>query len=130
MAQDILDEQGNLIDEIIDFPGLWGMPSKCGLKVVHARNQDIVIITDLYEDNPGTSVTSYCAGLANYIAESKALDKRNICFIQHNPDVGSKYAFLQETFDEVSFTLTENGLKDPVWKRVPREYVEKMIDSV
>jgi len=49
-------------DEIFDFSGQWGMPSKCGLKILKKRNKNIVIVTEMYQENPGTSVTQ-AAGL-------------------------------------------------------------------
>ncbi len=122
-----INEKRNFIDEVFDFPGLWDMPSKCGLKIVRKLRQTIVIVTDLYDENPGTSVTSYCAELATYIVGKKDLPMQEIRFIQHNPDVGSKYEFLNETFDEVSFEITPNAFSNPQWKRVDRAYVEALI---
>ena len=48
-------------DEIFDFAGQWDMPSKCGLKIIQHNDKKTVIVTELYQDNPGTSVT-YAGG--------------------------------------------------------------------
>ena len=44
-------------DEIFDFMGEWDMPSSCGLKIRESEGRKYVIVTELYQDNPGTSVT-------------------------------------------------------------------------
>ena len=44
-------------DEIFEFNGLWDVVSKCGLKIIDKGWKKTVIVTELYQDNPGTSVT-------------------------------------------------------------------------
>ena len=48
-------------DEIFDFAGQWDMPSKCGLKILKKKKKVIVVVTELYQDKSGTSVT-YAGG--------------------------------------------------------------------
>ena len=43
-------------DEIFEFNGLWDVVSKCGLKIIDKGGKKTVIVTELYQDNPGTSV--------------------------------------------------------------------------
>ena len=42
-------------DEIFDFRTM-GCPSKCGLKIITHKTK-VVIVAELYQDNPGTSIT-------------------------------------------------------------------------
>ena len=43
-------------DEIFDFAGQWDMPSKCGLRILTYKDKKVIIVTELYQDNPGTSI--------------------------------------------------------------------------
>ena len=61
-------------DEVFDFSGQWDVPSKCGLKLIGRPGQPVtVIVTELYQDNPGTSVTAAGYMLARQIFERKQL---------------------------------------------------------
>ena len=59
-------------DEIFNFEGQWNLPSKCGLKSNrNERQKKIIIVTELYQKNPGSSVT-YAGGLlAKQISEKR-----------------------------------------------------------
>ncbi len=127
MGQIIRDKEKNFIDEVYDYAGLWGLPSKCGLKVVRKQNRTIAIITELYEDNPGTSVTEYCPKLAEIIIQDKKIKPEELLFILHTPDVGSKYEFLHETFDIVHFHINNEQFSEPRWERITRDQVIEMI---
>ncbi|MBS4012490.1 MAG: hypothetical protein KGZ97_01850 [Bacteroidetes bacterium] len=129
MGQIIRDKEKNFVDEVYDYAGLWGLPSKCGLKIVIKNNQTIAIITELYEDNPGTSVTEYCPKLAEIITQDKKIKPEELFFILHTPDVGSKYEFLHETFDIVHFKIDNGLFSEPRWERIAREKVVEMISD-
>ncbi len=123
------DYKKNYIDEIFSYTSLWDMPAKCGLKIITKSNKTIVIVTELYHDNPGSSITEYCAELANIIAGKNSIKPNKLLFIQHNPDLGSKYAFLTESFYLVSFDLKNNAFGNPQWKKISKESVNKMINE-
>lgn len=127
MAQIIKNKKDNFIEEIYSYPGLWDIPSKCGLMIVESENKTITIVTDLYEENPGTSITEYCSQLAQIIAEDKNIAPKKMQMILHNPDLGSKYEFMSETFDLVHFNIEDKKFLNPKWERISREDVEKMI---
>ncbi len=57
------------IDKIFEFKGLWGISSKCGLKIHQKEGKYIVLVSELYQDNPGTSVTQASCLLAKQICE-------------------------------------------------------------
>jgi hypothetical protein len=93
----------NYYDEIFPFSGDWDMPSRCGLKILRREGKCYVIVTELYHDNPGTSVT--CAGrsLAEQICKAKGLRPEEITYLECNPDMNSKLSFYDEEYYEVNF---------------------------
>ena len=90
-------------DEIFDFLGLWDMPSRCGLKIL-LREKPVVIVTELYQDNPGTSVTAAGKSLAEQICRAKGLCLDEIMYLQCNPGTGSKLSFYDEELFLADFT--------------------------
>jgi hypothetical protein len=94
-------------DEIFQFKGEWDMPSCCGLKIVRDSafmpGKICVIVTELYQDNPGTSVTYAGKRLAAQICEAKGLPPDGIVFLECNPDTHSKLSFYDEEYFEVDF---------------------------
>ncbi|MDR0835133.1 MAG: hypothetical protein LBN11_00930 [Tannerella sp.] len=90
-------------NEIFNFRGQWDMPSSCGLKIINKGNSIYVVVTELYQENPGTSVTYAGYMLAKQICESKNLSINEIIYIECNPDTHSKLSFYDEEFFEVTF---------------------------
>jgi hypothetical protein len=90
-------------DEIFSFNGEWDMPSACGLKIRQSEGKTYVIVTELYQDNPGTSVTYAGQKLADQICEAKGLKLSDIVYIECNPNTNSKLSFYDEEFFQVSF---------------------------
>jgi hypothetical protein len=93
-------------DEIFDFKGQWDMPSKCGLKIIEKPHKAFVVVTELYQGNPGTSVTYAGRTLANQICEAKGLNPAEITYLECNPDTNSKLSFYDEEYFEVTFNAT------------------------
>jgi hypothetical protein len=91
-------------DEIFYFKGQWDMPSACGLKIIEWQGKTVVIATELYQDNPGTSVTCSGVSLAAQICEAKALKLSEIRYLECNPDTNSKLSFYDEAYFEVRFS--------------------------
>jgi hypothetical protein len=89
-------------DEIFDFKGQWDMPSRCGLKIIPGQ-RTTVIVTELYQDNPGTSITSAGKSLAEQVCRNKGLNLGEIMYLECNPGTGSKLSFYDEEFFEVDF---------------------------
>ena len=94
-------------DEVFNFKGQWDMPSSCGLKILAHNGKTHVIVTELYQDNPGTSVTQAGESLAGQICAAKGLDPAEIMYLECNPDTASKLSFYDEQFFEVQFSGTE-----------------------
>jgi hypothetical protein len=123
-----MDYESNFIDQLYDFKGMWDMPSRCGLKVVKNENRQVVIFTEIYNENPGSSITDVCGKLCNQICSEFDLNPQKTVFIQHIPDIGSKYEFLKEEFDKVTFKYENNELSDPDWNNISKEEVENLIN--
>ncbi|MDR0494544.1 MAG: immunity 22 family protein [Treponema sp.] len=90
-------------DEIFDFKGQWDMPSRCGLKILR-REKTVVIATELYQDNPGTSVTAAGKSLAEQICRARGLNLVEITYLECKPCTDSKLSFYDEEFFEVNFS--------------------------
>ncbi len=115
------------IDEIFHFPGQWDMPSICGLKIVSDEAQTVVIVTNLYEENPGTSISRWVAPLAMMICEKYHISYDQLVFIEHNPDRKSNLDFYKETFDMVAFNIEDHKLSKPVWKRIEKKEADALL---
>ena len=109
-------------DEIFDFKGEWDMPSACGLKIRHPEGKTYVIVTELYQDNPGTSVTYAGKKLAEQICEAKGLKLSDIIYVECNPNTNSKLSFYDEEFFEVDFDADLQHR----YRQLDREEVLKM----
>lgn len=115
-------------DEKFDFKGQWDMPSTCGLKVLDYNGKKLVLVTELYQDNPGTSVTYAGASLANQICEAKGFNVNDILYIECNPDTSSKLSFYDEEFFQVTFEIADGKFTGtPKYKQLSQEEAKEMI---
>jgi hypothetical protein len=101
-------------DEVFNFKGQWDMPSRCGLKIIRGGGRTTVIVTELYQDNPGTSITAAGKSLAGQICQNKGLNLDEIMYLECSPGTGSKLSFYDEEFFEVDFT----GGQEPVYRKL------------
>ncbi|MDR1102569.1 MAG: hypothetical protein LBL42_02310 [Tannerella sp.] len=108
----------NYYDEIFEFNGQWDIASRCGLKLLDKNGQKTVIVTELYQDNPGTSITYAGYSLACRICECRGLQLNRIRYIECNPDTHSKLSFYDEEYFEVTFPQTEGGAGRPQYRRL------------
>ena len=108
-------------DEVFDFKGLWDIPSRCGIKIIK-REKTTVIVTELYRDNPGTSVTAAGWSLAEQICHAKNLNLNEIIYLECNPDTNSKLSFYDEVFFEVDFS---NG-PEPAYRQLTKAEIKKL----
>jgi len=109
-------------DEVFDFKGQWDMPSRCGLKIVR-KEKNIVIVTELYQDNPGTSITAAGKSLAEQVCRSKGLNLNEIMYLECSPNTGSKLSFYDEEFFEVDFS------GEPAYRRLAANEVINLIST-
>ena len=111
-------------DEIFDFKGQWDIASKCGLKMLQSGGRIIIIVTELYQDNPGSSITYAAGSLLSQICESKGLQMDKVVYIECNPDTNSKLSFYDEEYFEVTFGRLEGGIpKEPKYRKLTSEEI-------
>ncbi len=113
-------------DEIFDFTGQWDMPSKCGLKIIYYKNKKWIIVTELYQDNPGTSVTYNGASLAWQICQSKGIQPHEMVYVECNPDTNSKLSFYDEEFFQVDFDVEDNKFINPKYRQLSKEEMNEL----
>jgi hypothetical protein len=104
------------IDTIFEFTGSWGIASKCGIKHFPFENKDCVLVSELYMDNPGTSITQVTTSLAMQVCEKFNIDPKNLIYIEHSPNMNSKLSFYNEEFYKVNFEIIDNILVNPSWQ--------------
>lgn len=115
-------------DEQFEFKGQWDMTSKCGLKIFDYNGKKVVVVTELYQENPGTSVTYAAASLANQICEAKGFDANNVIYIECNPDTSSKLSFYDEEFFQVTFPIVDGKFSGvPQYKQLTTDEAKEMI---
>ncbi|MBN1531584.1 MAG: hypothetical protein JXA20_02880 [Spirochaetes bacterium] len=119
--------QDRFIDDIYEFRGEWDVPSLCGLRVVKGEKHHTVIATELYDKNPGTSITAFVEQLAAMICRDYSLDTKRLVFIVRCPDRGSKLENYRERFDRVSFTIDGGDFADPDWSEITREEAAALV---
>ena len=110
-------------DEIFTFAGLWEQPSACGLRILDKDGQKIVVVTELYQDNPGTSVTAAGVNLAKQICETKGLTLSEITYLECTPDTNSVLSFYSEQYFEVTF----DDKMQANYRKLSKEEVDQII---
>jgi len=110
-------------DEVFEFSGQWDQPSACGLKIVDKSGKKIVIVTELYQDNPGTSVTAAGINLARQICEKKGLSLSDIIYLECTPDTNSVLSFYSEQYFEVTYDDTSKAN----YRKLSREEIDLLI---
>ena len=108
-------------DEIFNFTGQWDQPSACGLKMVDKGGKKTVIVTELYQENPGVSVTTAGYGLAQQICEKKGLSLSEIVYLECTPDTNSVLSFYNEQYFEVTF----NDKQQAHYRKLSKEEMEE-----
>ncbi len=111
-------------DERFPFQGLWDVPSECGLKIIRKAAATYVIATELYQDNPGTSVTAAGIRLARQICREKGLNLAEIIYLECNPDTHSKLSFYEEAYFQVDF----RDETYPAYRQLSAEEVKQLFD--
>lgn len=116
-------------DNIDPYTGYHACRCHCRLRIFTAPGRAVVIATEM-DDNPGTSVTNMAGPLAAQVSQEFGLPLETLVWIEHSPDRGfyaGKPTF-PEVFAQVTFTLTPQGLRQPLWQRLPKGQVEALIE--
>lgn len=117
----------NNIDEIFVFKGLWDVESKCGLKIIEKGDKYVLIVSELYLDNPGTSITQASTILPKQICEHFEIPFDKIIYIEHNPDMNSKLSFYDEEFFLVTYNIINNEFTNPIYKQLINKEIKNYI---
>ncbi|MDY6802172.1 MAG: hypothetical protein SVU94_13245 [Bacteroidota bacterium] len=120
-------EKEAFVDRKYHFKGMWDVPSICGLKIVRKTDNTIVIVTDLYEENPGTPVTEWNTNLASQICKEFEIEPEKLVFIERTPDKKTKLSFNKESFFRVFFEHHGNNFENPDWQELTKDEVNKLI---
>lgn len=115
------------VEFFYDYKGLWDVPSRCGLKIVPRADADVVIATELYTNNPGTSVTEFCNRLATLIVKDKGLMPDRLMFIVRTPDNQSKMSFWNEFFAHAIMAWDGEKFGKPQWQKMSKEEVDALL---
>ncbi len=115
-------------DEIFPFAGQWDMPSACGLKTTHKDGKTYIITTELYQENPGTSITYAGGSLIKQICEKKGLDMQSIIYIECNPNTHSKLSFYDEEMFEVSYEIVDGMPTNLSYRQLGKEEIQKIVE--
>lgn len=118
----------NYYDEIFDFKGQWDMPSQCGLRIRDFEGKKVVITTELYQDNPGTSITYAGGNLVQQICAAKGFKYQDIIYIECNPNTNSKLSFYDEEFFQVTFQEENGALTKPSYKQLSSDYMKQLLN--
>lgn len=124
-----MKQQDKYVDEIYHFKGEWEVPSSCGLKIVKKSGSTIVVVTEFYDSNPGTSVTNWNHHLASEICSKYGIKPTEMIFIERSPRMSSKLSFYDEIFDIVSFSWDDSSFSNPKWKRITKEKVDELLNT-
>lgn len=114
-------------DEIFPFAGQWDMPSACGLKIIRKDEKTYVITTELYQENPGTSITYAGGSLIKQICDKKNLDILNIVYIECNPNTNSKLSFYDEEMFAVSYELNDGMPVNLTYRQLSKEEIKNIV---
>jgi hypothetical protein len=115
-------------DEIFQFAGQWDMPSSCGLKTIHKGGKTYIITTELYQENPGTSITYAGGSLIKQICDRKNLDVNAITYIECNPNTNSKLSFYDEEMFEVSYEIVEGMPTNLSYRQLSKEEIQSIVE--
>ena len=110
-------------DEVFEFTGQWEQPSACGLKIIHKTGKIMVIVTELYQENPGTSVTTAGINLAKQICKKKGLSLSEIMYLECTPDTNSVLSFYNEQYFEVTFNDTSKAN----YRKLSKDEIKQLI---
>jgi hypothetical protein len=109
------------------FRGLWDIPSECGLKIYKTGRHNVVIVSELYRENPGTMITDVPVQLATQICNEYLLDPDTLVYIEHNPKTVTKLSFYEEEFFRVRFTITDGKPGNAEYEKISQADLETIL---
>jgi len=123
-------DKSGFIDFIFQYKGQWEVSSQCGIRIIPKDDQTIIIATELYESNTGTSVAKWNTHIATRLCIENNIEPAKLLFIEHTPDRGSKLDFYNETFFRVDFEWNGTKFVNPLWHRLSLNEVKNIISNL
>jgi len=123
-------DKSGFIDYIYHYKGQWDVPSQCGIRIIHQKDHTIIIATELYDTNTGTSVTKWNTFIATQLCIENNIEPDQLIFIEHTPDRGSKLDFYSETFFRVTFEWNGTKFVCPVWQQLSQKEVGYLVNNL
>ncbi len=114
------------VQEVIELPGLSGLPSWYGLMVLHRDPHVLAVVSEL-PDNPGTSVTNHIENIATALIVSHPaladVEPSRLYVVEHyTVDYRRKHRdqpHCANDFDLVAMQWHgHTGFRDPQWRSV------------
>lgn len=90
----------------------------CGLRIRREADRTLVILTEMYEENPGNSVTGMVEQVATGVVKTYDIPIGTAEFIVHNPQRGNKYEFFAETFYRANMIWDGEKYSDVEWEKL------------
>lgn len=104
------------------------MPSSCGLKTIVKDGKTYIITTELYQENPGTSITYAGGSLIKQICERKGHDLQSIIYIECNPNTNSKLSFYDEEMFEVRYDIADGMPTNLKYRQLSADEIKNIVD--
>lgn len=111
-----------------DFRGLWGMPSRCYLRIIKSDLNTVIIVSELYKENPGTTITDVTVQLADQVCKHFSIDYDSMIYIEHNPKTNTKLSFYEEEYFRVFFAVNDGLLEKPEYKQISEEELNTLMN--
>jgi hypothetical protein len=114
------------IDRLYDYPGYFGGPARCRLRIFHlGPDRPAVVIATELPDNPSTSITNRAEVLADLVAREFNIDADTMLWVEH-------YAadrILPERYSVVEFQADPRTGRPckPHWRHLTRQAVEALV---
>lgn len=104
------------------------MPSACGLKTIIKNGKTYIITTELYQENPGSSITYTGGSLIKQICDKKGLNPADIIYIECNPNTNSKLSFYDEEMFEVSYQLEDGMPTNLAYRQLTADEIKSIVE--
>ncbi|MBN2192094.1 MAG: hypothetical protein JW751_04700 [Polyangiaceae bacterium] len=111
------------LGRVYEFAGQWGVPSRCSLFTTVREGRFVAVATELYGENPGSSVTSMASSVVAALAVEHGIAEDQITLIVRCPGRGSKLSCYDETFDRYVRDPNER----PRWERMTSDEVATLV---
>lgn len=108
----------------LHFRATNGYPSSCDLTIYRAIQ--LVVVSETGE---GMSVTNAAELIATEVVQQYGLDPRRMLFVEHYPEAQRPMPY-GESYDLVTFTWDGARAGKPIWRHLPPDEFNDIIQAV